>query len=73
MTKVLIIFGTRPEAIKMGPLVKAFQKYPNQFNTKVCVTANSLVRVAGESGGETNRSSQGTATVRITEGGARGV
>jgi len=39
MTKVLIIFGTRPEAIKMAPLVKAFQKYPNQFNTKVCVTA----------------------------------
>ena len=39
MTKVLIIFGTRPEAIKMGPLVKAFHKYPNQFNTKVCVTA----------------------------------
>ena len=39
MTKVLIIFGTRPEAIKMAPLVKAFEKYPNQFNTKVCVTA----------------------------------
>ena len=39
MTKVLIVFGTRPEAIKMAPLVKAFEKYPNQFNTKVCVTA----------------------------------
>jgi len=39
MIKVLIVFGTRPEAIKMAPLVKAFQKHPNQFDTKVCVTA----------------------------------
>ena len=39
MTKVLIVFGTRPEAIKMAPLVKTFQKHPNQFDTKVCVTA----------------------------------
>ena len=37
--KVLLIFGTRPEAIKMAPLVKEFQKYPNIFETKVCVTA----------------------------------
>ncbi|WP_334124745.1 non-hydrolyzing UDP-N-acetylglucosamine 2-epimerase [Empedobacter brevis] len=37
-TKHLIIFGTRPEAIKMAPLVKEFQKY-NEFDTKVCVTA----------------------------------
>ncbi|WP_439236573.1 non-hydrolyzing UDP-N-acetylglucosamine 2-epimerase [Lonepinella koalarum] len=36
--KNLIIFGTRPEAIKMAPLVKAFQK-DNTFETKVCVTA----------------------------------
>lgn len=36
--KVLLIFGTRPEAIKMAPLVKAFQKDPF-FETKVCVTA----------------------------------
>ena len=36
--KVLIIFGTRPEAIKMAPLVKAFLKNPT-FETKVCVTA----------------------------------
>ncbi|MEM0930962.1 MAG: UDP-N-acetylglucosamine 2-epimerase (non-hydrolyzing) [Bacteroidota bacterium] len=38
MKKNLIIFGTRPEAIKMAPLVKAFQKNKT-FNTKVCVTA----------------------------------
>lgn len=38
MKKNLIIFGTRPEAIKMAPLVKAFQKN-SQFQTKVCVTA----------------------------------
>ncbi len=39
MKKILIIFGTRPEAIKMAPLVKEFQKYPDFFDTKVCVTA----------------------------------
>ena len=37
--KVLIVFGTRPEAIKMAPLVKAFQKYSTRFETRVCVTA----------------------------------
>ena len=38
MKKNLIVFGTRPEAIKMAPLVKAFQK-DDSFQTKVCVTA----------------------------------
>lgn len=39
MKKVLIIFGTRPEAIKMAPLIHEFQKNINSFETKVCVTA----------------------------------
>jgi len=39
MKKVLIVFGTRPEAIKMAPLVKQFQKHTDDFETKVCVTA----------------------------------
>ncbi|OAD91016.1 UDP-N-acetylglucosamine 2-epimerase [Aequorivita soesokkakensis] len=39
MLSNLIIFGTRPEAIKMAPLVKAFKSYPAFFNTKVCITA----------------------------------
>lgn len=34
----MLVFGTRPEAIKMAPLVKEFQKYPNDFKTIVCVT-----------------------------------
>ena len=34
----MLVFGTRPEAIKMAPLVKEFQKYPDQFETVVCVT-----------------------------------
>ena len=38
-SKHLIVFGTRPEAIKMAPLVKAFQKETDTFETKVCVTA----------------------------------
>ena len=38
MKKVLLVFGTRPEAIKMAPLVKEFQKYPYDFKTEVCVT-----------------------------------
>ena len=36
--RILIVFGTRPEAIKMCPLVKEFQKYPADFETVVCVT-----------------------------------
>ncbi len=39
MIKNLIIFGTRPEAIKMAPLVNEFKKSNNHFDTKVCVTA----------------------------------
>lgn len=38
MKKVMLVFGTRPEAIKMAPLVKEFQKYPKDFETVVCVT-----------------------------------
>ena len=34
----MLVFGTRPEAIKMAPLVKEFQKYPEDFETVVCVT-----------------------------------
>jgi len=37
--KVLIVFGTRPEAIKMAPVVKEFKKQPDRFETVVCVTA----------------------------------
>ena len=38
MKKVMLVFGTRPEAIKMAPLVKVFQKNPKDFETIVCVT-----------------------------------
>ena len=38
MKKIMLVFGTRPEAIKMCPLVKEFQKYPEVFDTIVCVT-----------------------------------
>lgn len=36
--KVMLVFGTRPEAIKMCPLVKEFQKHPTELETIVCVT-----------------------------------
>lgn len=39
MKKILLVFGTRPEAIKMAPLVKALQKDTEHFETRVCVTA----------------------------------
>lgn len=39
MKKILLIFGTRPEAIKMAPLVKGFQNHTEDFDVKVCVTA----------------------------------
>jgi UDP-N-acetylglucosamine 2-epimerase (non-hydrolysing) len=37
--KVMLVFGTRPEAIKMAPLVKEFQRHRSEFTTCVCVTA----------------------------------
>jgi UDP-N-acetylglucosamine 2-epimerase (non-hydrolysing) len=37
--KTLFVFGTRPEAIKMAPLVKEFQKHKSVFETRVCITA----------------------------------
>ena len=38
MKRIMLVFGTRPEAIKMAPLVKEFQKYPDDFEILVCVT-----------------------------------
>lgn len=38
MKNIMLVFGTRPEAIKMCPLIKEFQKYPKEFKTTVCVT-----------------------------------
>jgi len=37
--KILIVFGTRPEAIKMAPLIHEFERYPEFFDARVCVTA----------------------------------
>jgi len=37
--KILVVFGTRPEAIKMAPLIKEFEKKPKFFQLKICVTA----------------------------------
>ena len=39
MKKVMLVFGTRPEAIKMAPLVKVLQKRSEDFQTIICVTA----------------------------------
>jgi len=39
MKKILIVFGTRPEAIKMAPLIKYFKQNASTFDVKVCVTA----------------------------------
>lgn len=39
MKKLLLVFGTRPEAIKIAPLIKELQKYPEEIETKICVTA----------------------------------
>lgn len=39
MKKILFIFGTRPETIKMAPVIKEFQRFPRLFQVKICVTA----------------------------------
>lgn len=38
MKKILFIFGTRPEAVKMAPLIKEFEKYPKELDVKIAVT-----------------------------------
>ena len=37
--RILCVFGTRPEAIKMAPVIKELKKHPNQFDVRICVTA----------------------------------
>lgn len=39
MKKILFLFGTRPEAIKLAPVIKELQKYPKFFDVQICVTA----------------------------------
>src|SRR5580700_5159043 len=39
MHKILLIFGTRPEAIKLCPVIRGLRENPNKFDVKVCVTA----------------------------------
>jgi len=39
MAKIFVVFGTRPEAIKLSPLIRELNKYPNRFVSKVCVTS----------------------------------
>lgn len=39
MKKILIIFGTRPEAIKMAPVIQEFSKHSDKYEVKICVTA----------------------------------
>ena len=39
MKKILLVFGTRPEAIKMAPVVKELEKFNKRFQTRVCITA----------------------------------
>ena len=38
MLKILVVFGTRPEVIKMYPIIKELRKYPQAFNCRVCLT-----------------------------------
>ena len=38
MKTVLVVFGTRPEAIKMAPVVAELKKFPQTFDVKVCLT-----------------------------------
>lgn len=39
MKKILFVFGTRPEAIKLAPLILTYKKYKKEYNVKICVTA----------------------------------
>src|SRR4051812_40919556 len=37
--RIMLVFGTRPEAIKMAPVYHALKRHPNEFSTQLCVTA----------------------------------
>ncbi|HXX62463.1 MAG TPA: UDP-N-acetylglucosamine 2-epimerase, partial [Bacteroidota bacterium] len=37
--KILVVFGTRPEAIKLAPVISELRRHPDEFTTRVCVTA----------------------------------
>jgi UDP-N-acetylglucosamine 2-epimerase (non-hydrolysing) len=39
MHKILLIFGTRPEAIKLCPVIRSLREHPSKFDVRVCVTA----------------------------------
>lgn len=39
MLKILSVFGTRPETIKIAPVIKELNKYPDKFIYRICVTA----------------------------------
>lgn len=39
MRSILVAFGTRPEAIKLAPVIKELEKHPDRFTTKVCITS----------------------------------
>lgn len=39
MKRIMVVFGTRPEAIKMAPVIRQLLKFPDEFEVKVCVTA----------------------------------
>ncbi|MCP4427157.1 MAG: UDP-N-acetylglucosamine 2-epimerase (non-hydrolyzing), partial [Chloroflexi bacterium] len=39
MIKTLCVLGTRPEAVKLAPVILEFQKYPSQIQSRICVTA----------------------------------
>ena len=40
--KILTVFGTRPEAIKMAPVIKELRKFPQHFDCKICVSAQHI-------------------------------
>jgi UDP-N-acetylglucosamine 2-epimerase len=43
--KIMLVFGTRPEAIKMAPLIRELRRHPDRFQVQVCVTGQ--IRSAG--------------------------
>ena len=43
MKKVMIVFGTRPEGIKMAPVIKELKRFPEKFEVKVCSTGQHRV------------------------------
>jgi len=55
LVKVLSVFGTRPEAVKMAPVVKELERHADKITSRVCVTAQQTTAASAALAGQCER------------------